>query len=307
MLESWIFWTLLAALMQSVRTAGQKYLTGHISALGATLVRYLFGLPFAAVYLLWLAQRGTSPLPELNDTFIICALLAGILQIVATILLIRLFTLRNFAVGSTYVRSEIILTAIIGAVLFAEAISLLGWLAIGVSFAGLIVISSGRASLGRTNLGSTGKLKSLWNRSAAYGLGAGMSFALTSLLIRRASLSLGVQDAMLAAAITLTFMVTIQTAITFFWVLKQNARELGTIMRQWRPSLFVGVTSVVGSAGWFTAFTLEKAAYVKTLGQVEFLITLAIAVLYFKEFPSKSELTGMLLIVVGVIVLLLSV
>ena len=317
MLESWIFWALLAALMQSVRTAGQKYLTDHISALGATLVRYLFGLPFAVAYLLLLVHRSDGSLPDLNDTFILSVLLAGILQIIATILLIRLFTFRNFAVGSTYVRSEIMLTAIIGAVFFAEAVSLLGWLAIAVIFAGLIVISSGRVrsgrvssgrvSSGRTSLGGKGKLEGLWNRSAAYGLGAGAMFALTSLLIRQASLSLGIQDAMLSAAITLAFMISMQTVITFFWVLKQNAAEIVTIMHQWRPSLFVGITSVVGSAGWFTAFTLERAAYVKTLGQVEFLITLTIAVLYFKEIPSKPELTGMLLIVVGVIVLLLSV
>ena len=317
MLESWIFWALLAALMQSVRTAGQKYLTDHISALGATLVRYLFGLPFAVAYLLLLMHRSDGSLPDLNDTFILSVLLAGILQIIATILLIRLFTFRNFAVGSTYVRSEIMLTAIIGAVFFAEAVSLLGWLAIAVIFAGLIVISSGRVrsgrvssgrvSSGRTSLGGKGKLEGLWNRSAAYGLGAGAMFALTSLLIRQASLSLGIQDAMLSAAITLAFMISMQTVITFFWVLKQNAAEIVTIMHQWRPSLFVGITSVVGSAGWFTAFTLERAAYVKTLGQVEFLITLTIAVLYFKEIPSKPELTGMLLIVVGVIVLLLSV
>ena len=312
MLESWIFWALLAALMQSVRTAGQKYLTDHISALGATLVRYLFGLPFAVAYLLLLVHRSDGSLPDLNDTFILSALLAGILQIIATILLIRLFTFRNFAVGGTYVRSEIMLTAIIGAVFFAEAVSLLGWLAIAVIFAGLIVISSGRVSSGRvspgrTSLGGKGKLEGLWNRSAAYGLGAGAMFALTSLLIRQASLSLGIQDAMLSAAITLAFMISMQTVITFFWVLKQNAAEIVTIMHQWRPSLFVGITSVVGSAGWFTAFTLERAAYVKTLGQVEFLITLTIAVLYFKEIPSKPELTGMLLIVVGVIVLLLSV
>ena len=307
MLENWIFWALLAELMQSVRTAGQKYLTDHISALGATLVRYLFGLPFAVVYLLWLVHRGDGSLPDVNDTFILSAALAGLLQIIATILLIRLFTLRNFAVGGTYVRSEIMLTAIIGAVFFAEVISLLGWLAIAVIFTGLIVISSGRARLGHTGLAGTGRLEGLWNRSAAYGLGAGAMFALTSLLIRQASLSLGIQDAMLSAAITLAFMISMQTVITFFWVLKQNAAEIVTIMHQWRPSLFVGITSVVGSAGWFTAFTLERAAYVKTLGQVEFLISLAIAVLYFKEIPSKSELTGMLLIVVGVIVLLLPV
>lgn len=296
MLESWIFWSLLAASMQSVRTAGQKYLTGHISALGATLVRYLFGLPFAVIYLAWLLQRSDQSLPELNNTFYLCAVLAGLLQIGATILLIRLFSLRNFAVGSNYVRGEILFTALIGALIFSEMLSVLGWLAIAISFSGLMVIS----------LGHSGKLSSLWNRSAAYGLGAGLAFSLTSLLIRRASLSIGLDDAMLTAAVTLTFMVTMQTVITLVWVTLKDAQELGVIFRQWRPSLFVGVTSIVGSAGWFTAFTLEKAAYVKTLGQIEFITTLLIAVFYFREKPTRSEIIGMLLIVFGVIVLLQS-
>ena len=296
MLENWIFWSLLAASMQSVRTAGQKYLTGHISALGATLVRYLFGLPFVVVYLAWLLHRANQPLPDLNSTFFVCAVLAGLLQIGATILLIRLFSLRNFAVGSNYVRGEILFTALIGALLFGELVSALGWLAISISFGGLMVIS----------LGQSGKLSSLWNRSAAYGLGAGLAFSLTSLLIRRASLSIGIDDAMLTAAVTLTFMVAMQTAITLLWVYLKDAQELVVIFRQWRPSLFVGVTSIIGSAGWFTAFTLEKAAYVKTLGQVEFITTLLIAVLYFKEKPTGSEIVGMLLIVFGVIVLLQS-
>jgi drug/metabolite transporter (DMT)-like permease len=296
MLESWIFWALLAAVMQSVRTAGQKYLTGHISVVGATLVRYLFGLPFAIAYLVWLLNRGAGSLPELNNIFLLCAATAGVCQIVATILLIQLFSLRNFAVGSTYVRSEILITAIVGSIVFAEAISILGWLAIGISFIGLIVIS----------LGNTGKLKSLWNRSAAYGLAAGALFSMTSLLIRKASLSLGIDDAMLPAAITLFFMVSLQTLITFIWVAVRDFKEIGTIFLHWRPALFVGLTSVIGSAGWFTAFTLERAAYVKTLGQVEFLTTLAIAVFYFREKPTKPEMIGMLFIITGVVVLLLS-
>jgi drug/metabolite transporter (DMT)-like permease len=296
MLESWIFWSLLAALMQSVRTAGQKYLTAHISALGATLVRYLFGLPFVVAYLVWLVHRSGVPVPVLNKTFLICAIVAGFLQIVATILLIRLFSMRNFAVGSNYVRGEIMFTALIGAVVFGELVSMLGWLAISISFAGLMVIS----------LGNTGKLKSMWNRSAAYGLSAGLAFSLTSLLIRKGSLSLGIDNAMLSAAITLTFMVALQTVITLVWVSVKNAGELRTIFQHWRPSLFVGITSVIGSVGWFTAFTLEKAAYVKTLGQIEFLSTLLIAIFYFKERPSKSEIVGMLLIVLGVIILLQS-
>jgi drug/metabolite transporter (DMT)-like permease len=253
-------------------------------------------LPFAVVYLAWLVQRGGQPLPDLNSTFYICAVLAGLLQIGATILLIRLFSLRNFAVGSNYIRGEILFTALIGALIFGEMVSVLGWLAISISFSGLMVIS----------LGHSGKLSSLWNRSAAYGLGAGLAFSLTSLLIRRASLSIGIDDAMLTAAITLTFMVAMQTMITLLWVYLKDAQELGVIFQQWRPSLFVGVTSIIGSAGWFTAFTLEKAAYVKTLGQIEFITTLLIAVLYFKEKPTGSEIIGMLLIVFGVIVLLQS-
>lgn len=296
MLENWIFWSLLAASMQSVRTAGQKYLTAHISALGATLVRYLFGLPFVVFYLAWLLHRANQPFPDLNNTFYVCAVLAGLLQIGATILLIRLFSLRNFAVGSNYVRGEILFTALIGALIFGEMVSVLGWLAISISFSGLMVIS----------LGHSGKLSSLWNRSAAYGLGAGLAFSLTSLLIRRASLSIGIDDVMLTAAITLTFMVVMQTIITLLWVYLKDAQELGVIFRHWRPSLFVGLTSIIGSAGWFTAFTLEKAAYVKTLGQIEFITTLLIAVLYFKEKPTGSEVMGMLLIVFGVIVLLQS-
>ncbi len=296
MLESWIFWSVLAAFMQSVRTAGQKYLAEHISALGATLVRYLFGLPFAFIYLSVLLSERSAPFPGLNAGFLVSAFLAGCLQIGATILLVKLFSLRNFAVGNNYVRAEIIFTALIGALVFAEFIPMSGWLAISISSLGLIVIS----------IGSSGKLTSIWNKSAVYGLGAGLSLAMTSLLIRHASLSIGVDDAMLSAAITLTLMITLQTAITLVWVYLRDRRELKVILVRWRPSLFVGITSMIGSAGWFTAFTLERVAYVKTLGQIEFVATLVIAVVYFKERPTRSELVGMLLIVAGVIVLLQS-
>ena len=89
-------------------------------------------------------------------------------------------------------------------------------------------------------------------------------------------------------------------------LLEQMAAELRVIFGKWRPSWFVGATSGVGSAGWFTAFTLERAAYVKTLGQVEFVLTLAISILYFRERPKKMELLGMAVLISGVILLLLA-
>ncbi len=296
MIESWVFWTLLAALMQSVRTAGQKYLAGHISPLGATLVRFLYGFPFVMIWLSLLLVAEPSAVVQPGQEFYVYASAAGILQIVATVLLIRLFSLRSFVVGSVYVRSEILLTALAGTLLFSEVIPWSGWIAIAVSTMGLVVVGLGHAR----------GVKRLWNRSAAYGLGAGFCFALSFLAIRSASLSLGMERPVLQAAVTLAFTVTLQTLVTGIWVLWRNTAEMVAIFRLWRPGLFVGVTSMAGSVGWFTAFTLERAAYVKTLGQVEFLISLLLSVFYFREKPESVEMTGMLLIVCGVIVLLLS-
>ncbi len=282
--------------MQSVRTAGQKYLTADVSPLGATLVRYLFGLPFAAAYLYYLVLDRGAGLPDPNLTFIVYGVTAGFLQIVATILLIRLFTLRNFAVGSCYIRTEVLITAVIGLTVFAEAVSALGWVAMVLCVVGLLTIT----------IAKSGKLSDLWNQSAVYGIGAGVAFSMTSLLIRQASLSFGLNDPMLTAAMTLCYMVAVQTVMTVVMLVVQNAAELKVIMKKWRASLFVGVTSVIGSAGWFTAFTLERAAYVKTLGQIEFLLTLGISVFYFREIPNRLEMVGMIVLVAGVVTLLLA-
>ena len=296
MLESWVFWSLLAASMQAVRTAGQKYLIADISPLGATLVRYLFGLPFIAMYLGWLLVDRVASVPAPSVLFLTYGIAAGFLQIIATVLLIRLFTLRNFVIGSCYIRTEILITAVIGLTVFGELVSGLGWMAMLTSVVGLVLIT----------VSKSGKLRDLWNLSSLYGLGAGLAFSLTSLLIRQASLSFGMDDAMFTAALTLAYMIVVQTVMSLVMLLVRNAAEFRGIFRKWKPSLFVGATSVIGSVGWFTAFTLERAAYVKTLGQIEFLLTLGISILYFKERPNKMELLGMVILVTGVVLLLLA-
>jgi drug/metabolite transporter (DMT)-like permease len=295
-LGNWVFWALLAAVMQSVRTAIQRHLTTEISPLAATFVRYLFGLPLVAVYLYWLLEDRQVSLPPISMAFVAYCVVAGFLQIIATILLIRLFALRSFVVGSCYVRTEILITAIIGLLVFGEFVSWLGWLAMLTCVAGLILIT----------IAKTGLLRDLWNLSAAYGLAAGFFFSLTSLFIRQASLSFGIDDAMLTAALTLAFMVAVQTLMSGGMLVFHNRQEFSVILRRWKPCLLVGATSILGSAGWFTAFTLERAAYVKTLGQVEFLFTLAISIFYFKERPNGKEIGGMLLLVAGVILLLVA-
>ncbi|MBL4680560.1 MAG: DMT family transporter [Pseudomonadales bacterium] len=297
--ESWVWWTLLAALMQAVRTAGQKYLSQEISPLATTLVRYLYGLPFALIWLGILGQYTGFVFPEINLIFLLSGFAAGLLQIVATVLLIRLFTLRNFAIGTTYAKSEVLLTATIGFVFFSEKITWFASFAMIICVTGLVVITIVRVG------GMTG----LRSKSAIYGLGSGLCFALTSLFLRQASLSLEIPERgdfanMLTASMTLLYMVTLQTVVTTVLVVKMQPGELSRVFKAWRPALFVGFTGVVGSIGWFTAMTLEMASYVKTLGQVEFIMTLLIAVFYFHERPSMKELSGMVLILAGGMMLL---
>jgi drug/metabolite transporter (DMT)-like permease len=295
LIETWVLWTFLAASMQAVRTAGQKQLAEVVSPLTATLVRYLFGLPFALIYLAFLAQQREWQFPELNAVFLWSGLAAGVLQIIATVLLIKLFGMRNFAVGTTFIRSEILLTALIGIAFFTEQIDMLGWLAMFASVAGLVLISIAR----QEGVGS------VWNLSAAFGLGAGLAFALTSLFLRQASLSLGSGDATFTAAMTLVYMVLLQTLICLVMVAASRPKEIVLLGARLPSAFFVGVTSVLGSAGWFTAMTLQSASYVKVVGQAEFLGTLLLSIFYFKEKPTPLELLGMGLIITGAVLLLL--
>jgi drug/metabolite transporter (DMT)-like permease len=298
---SWIAITVFAVVMQTVRTAGQKHLTAHLDAVGATLVRFLFGLPFAILYLAGLVLWLDTPLAPLNATFAGFALLASITQILATILLIYLFSLRNFAVGTTYARTEAFLTALVGAMFFGEWVSAQGWLAIVVSVAGVVVLTVARTSVKRSSLVSR-----LWNTSALVGLASGLCFALASLSIRKASLSFGIDDFLLTAGITLVTVVSLQTLMMLVYVAVKTPRQLIVIAHQWRVSLLVGITSALGSIGWFTAMTLERASYVKALGQIEFVFALAVSTLFFRERTTALELGGMALLGVGVVLLVMA-
>lgn len=298
---SWIPITLFAVAMQTVRTAGQKRLAATLSPFTVTLVRYLFGLPFVALYL-WVVMSGYGlSLPPLNARFIVFATLAAITQIAATMLLIHLFSLRNFAVGTAYVRTEAFLTALLGVLLFGEWISPAGWLAILVSVAGIVLLSITRSELPGSRL-----LKRFGSRAALFGLGAGLLFAICSLSLRQASLSFELDNALVTAGLTLLFMVAGQALFMSVWLVWRNPAELLGLRNQVSLAWFVGLTSALGSMGWFVAMTLERAAYVKALGQVEFLLALGVSTLFFGERSNRQELTGMALMALGIALLLIA-
>ena len=294
-MEAWISFTIFAAFMQAIRTAGQKRMASELSPMGTTLVRYLFGLPFAVVYLRLVVpdhtvDNITSSLA--NDTFIIYASLAGVAQILATMWLIKIFAYRNFAVGTIFSKTEAIQAAIFGAIFFSAVLPWLGWLAILIGAVGVLILSL------------PDRAQRIEMPSIVYGLLSGCSFALTALWIRTASLSLG-EEFLQNAALTLAYMVSIQTMLCLIYVTVKEPVQLPLLVKRWRLGLFVGATSAIGSVGWCTAMTYENAALVRSLGQIELVFTFFITYFFFNEKISRREFAGTAAIIASVLVLLI--
>ncbi|WP_440877460.1 DMT family transporter [Thalassotalea sp. PLHSN55] len=293
-MEIWIYFTLLAATMQAVRTAGQKQLSAHLNAMATTSVRYVYALPFAWAYLWWLLDYRQVSVPELNPQFLQYALTASVMQIIGTACLVAAFKYRNFAVATSLAKTEAIQVAVVGALVFSAGLSAWGWFSVVVGVIGVLIVSKVKFTVRDV----------FQNPGAGFGLASGLGLAITTLLIRESSLALNT-DLMVSAAVTLVFMITVQSVVSLVYVYIQNKKQIPVMISQWRLCLFVGVTSVLGSIGWFTGASYQTAAYVKALGQVEFFITLLLTYRFFKEKITLKEYVGMALILASVLILLL--
>jgi drug/metabolite transporter (DMT)-like permease len=298
-MELWIPITIAAAFLQNLRSAAQKHLKAVMGTTGATFVRFGFGFPFAIAFVAALHWWAGYPLPALGARFFGWALVGGLAQIVATFLLIHLFSFRNFAVGTAYSRTEPAQAAIFGLIFLNERASPGAVAAIAISVVGVMLISVAHSAVSlRTIVAST------FSRNALIGLASGTAFGISAVSYRAASLALGGPNFIMQAAVTLAFVITFQTAIMLVWMLWKDRAEIGRIAKAWKPSLFTGFVGASASLGWFAAMTLQQAAIVKSLAQIEMLFTFAATVFFFKEKINRLEVAGCALIVGGILVLL---
>ena len=299
-MELWVPVTLAAAFMQNLRSALQKHLKGSLSTSGATFCRFIYAVPLALAYVALLGEGFGFEWPDPNPRFALFAMVGGVTQITATALLVYLFSLRNFAVGTTYSKTETVQAAVFGLVILGEPISLAAAVAIGISLVGVMLISVAKSRLTLRNLflGWTG-------RAAFIGVLSGTFFGLSAVAYRAASLSLGGEGFLMQAAFTLACVVVFQTAVMAVWIRLREPGELSRVIGRWRVASLVGVSGMLGSAAWFTAMTLENAAYVRAVGQVELVFTLVASYFFFRERSTALELVGIVLIVGGIVILLL--
>jgi len=302
-MEIWVLITITAAFLQNVRSAMQKHLKGRMGTTGATFVRFGFGVPFAALYMAILVLGFGRPLPTPAEDFFFWAVVGGVFQIAATFLLVHLFSFRNFAVGTAYSRTEPAQAALFALVFLGEKASAGTLVAIAISVAGVMIISVARSVVSPRTL-----VTSVFTRTAALGLLSGMFFGVSAVAYRSASLALAptlpAPDYIMQASYTLVFVIVLQTVLMLGWIVLRERDELPRIASAWRPALLVGFVGATASFGWFMAMTLQQAAVVKALAQVEMLFTFASTVFIFKERINRLEIAGCALIVVGVLALL---
>lgn len=302
-MELWIGITLVSAFLQNLRSTFQKHLKQSMGTTGATFVRFGYGMPFALGYLAFLHFGLGKPMPSPNALFALWAGVGAIAQIAATFLLVHLFSFRNFAVGTAYSRTEPAQAALFALVFVGESVSAGTLLAIAISVSGVMLIS-----VARTELSPVSILTSIFSRTAGIGLASGAFFGLSSVAYRSASLavapSLPVPDAVMQASFTLVVVIVTQTICMLGWIIAREREELPRVIKAWKTGIAVGFVGATASFGWFTAMTLQQAAVVKALAQVEMLFAFASTVFLFKEKINRLEFSGCLLIVAGVLALL---
>ena len=293
----WIFVTIAAAGFQTVRFMLQKMLTTvRLSAAGATFARFAYSAPLMAVLLTGALVSMGRPLPPIGGAFWFWAVFGGLAQILATVCVVAPFKQRNFAVGVTFSKTDVIMTVFIGLAVLGDTVSAHGMAAILIGLVGVLLLSQAAEA-------GAGWWRGLSSQATLLGVGAGLFFALSAVAYRAAGLQVAAEEPVLRAAVSLAFVTAFQGLGMAGWLFWRDRGQLAAVWSARRTGLLVGLTSLAGSFCWFWAFSLQGAAYVRAVGQVELIFSLAASTLVFREPISRRELAGIAILSASIVLL----
>ena len=301
----WAVFTIIAAFFQTLRNAMQRELTGSLGTVGATHVRFLFGFPFALIFLIGLMLYTGTPLPHPGWTFWPWVIDGAFAQVAATALMLLAMGERSFVVTIAYLKTEPIQVAIFGFIFLGDVVTGPMMVAILMATAGVVIMSTPLPSLpgkrGREGRGLVGGM-----RPTLLGLASGSMFALSAIGYRGGILSLALPNYVMAATFTLLIGLVMQAVVLSLYLWLRQPSVLMAIVRSWKPSLFAGFAGAVASQFWFLAFALTTAASVRTLALIEVPFAQLIARFAFGQKTTAREGIGMVLVVCGVVLLILA-
>lgn len=278
----------MAAFMQAWRNAFQKQLSTTVDVYGVTLARFIFALPLALLYIscLYHFQPVTESI-HFNLRFAIYVLIAALSQIAATALMVQLFKQKNYAIGVGLAKSEAVLAAIIAVVFLSDHLSLLGWFGVAVGGFAVFLMSKGR------------DFSDFSVQTLCIGIGSGLCFAITSLLVREASLELDNLPFIHRAAWVLLMVIGTQCFLLLMYLGIFRRATLWAMWQRIGLTFRVSLCSFLASLGWFSAMSMQSVPIVKTLGQVEIIFSMLISAYFFKEKLARAEHLGIVLVVVA--------
>ena len=287
----WILMTAAAAPLQVARNALQRGLVGDAGPWGATLVRFLFGLPFSLAILAVVALRTQGAAPQLSAAYFEAVFLGAFAQVGATAALLVAMRRAGFAVATTMQQSSLPLSALFGWLALGDRIAAQAWVGIAVASAGLVVLSWPKSEqLRGAALGSL------------LGLASGAAFAVALNAYRQAGLALEPHHPIYAGAASVCLAQTIQALGLLTALAIWRPASLSAIAQSWRPSLGAGFFGAAASACWFAALAMAPAGPVRAIGVIEAPIAAAVGRRLLRERLSARQLTGGAVTAVGVIV-----
>ena len=278
----------MAAFMQAWRNAFQKQFSTTVDIYGVTLARFIFALPLALLYIscLYHFQPVTDSV-HFNLRFAIYVLIAALSQIAATALMVQLFKQKNYAIGVGLAKSEAVLAAIIAVVFLSDHLSLLGWFGVAVGGFAVFLMSKGR------------DFSDFSVQTLCIGIGSGLCFAITSLLVREASLELDNLPFIHRAAWVLLMVIATQCCLLLMYLGIFRRATLWAMWQRIGLTFRVSLCSFLASLGWFSAMSMQSVPIVKTLGQVEIIFSMLISAYFFKEKLARAEHLGIVLVVIA--------
>lgn len=293
----WVPVTLLASAGQVARNTMQRRLTEVIGTVGATQVRFVYGLPFACLFLAGILSLTGEPLPRPGPGFVGFLLLGGVAQILATALMLAAMRMRSFSVVTATLKTEAIQIAIFGFLVLGDRLTGLGVAAILLATLGVTLVSWSPTASGEAAAGGAMPI--------VFGITAGGLFALSAVGFRGGILALESGSFLARATTMLAWTLLLQTGLLAAWMAAFDRPALLGSLRHWRASLLAGLVGAAASLCWFIGFALTAAANVRTLALVEVVMAQVVSRRVLDQRTSARELAGMALIVVGVIMLLI--
>lgn len=286
----WIPATIAASIFQVGRNALQRGVMSSSGPWGATLVRFLFGLPFSLVFTAIALLFTQHPDLHWSSAFWLSAIAGAGSQIIATAALLAAMHRSGFAVGTALQQSSLPLAALLGLVVYHDRISAMAWLGVGITTIGLAVLSW--PSPGQIRASLVG---------AAFGLASGLFFGFSLNAFRHAALALDTRQPVFAAIVSVAVVQAMQTAALSLFLAWRDPEALREVLRRWRPSLGAGLCGACASVGWFVALALSPAAPVRALGIIEAPIAALAGHRLFREALSIRQIIAGTAILVGVL------